>query len=373
MADKDYYSILGLSEDDKKLKGKEFNDKISKIFRKLSLKWHPDKWVDGTEEEKKTAEEKFKEIAEAYSVLSDEQKREEYDNGGEGFNPFPNGFNPFGPGGPFSRFGGFGGFDPFGMGGAHGASRGPMPMDGSNVLVDVTITMDEAYNGTIKSVRYQREVPCSHCNGTGSEDGKTVNCSHCGGTGQTSQTKRTGNMVFTTYTTCPYCGGTGKKPSKECHVCHGLGTVTTTEEKEIPVPRGVANGTVMGYSGLGNPGKNGGSPGALEVRFTVKSDDYFVRNGDDLYHYVEVSPIDALLGTKVEVKCIDGTTVEFNIPELSKDGYEKVFPGKGMPRLDMYGRNGPNASYHVVLKYKMPSKLTRKQRELLTQLKGVWE
>ena len=369
MADKDYYSILELSEEDKKLRGKEFNDKISKNFRKLSLKWHPDKWVNGTDAEKKEAEEKFKEIAEAYSVLSDEQKRDEYDNRGAGFNPFPNGFNPFGPGGPFSHMGSPFDFDPFGQ----QQHSGPMPIDGSNILVDVSITLEEAYNGTTVKVKYQREQICQHCNGTGSEDGKLHPCSHCHGTGQLAQTSRRLNMTFTTYTTCPYCRGTGMEPSQECHVCHGLGTTTIIEEKEIPVPRGVNNGTTMGYSGLGNPGKNGGAPGALEVRFTIKQDNYFIRKGDVLYHYVELPFTDALLGTTVDVKAIDGTTLPFKVPELSKEGYEVIYPERGMPVLDRFGRNGRNESYHVVLKYKMPSKLTKKQKELLQQFKDTWQ
>lgn len=373
MADKDYYSILGLSEDDKALQGKEFNDKLSKQFRKLSLKWHPDKWVDGTEAEKKEAEEKFKEIAEAYSVLSDEEKRNQYDNRGSGgFNPFPNGFNPFGPGGPFSNMGGpFGfGFDPFGQ--QHGPS-GPPPINGSNILIDVMITLEEAYNGTMKTVKYQKEVECSHCHGTGSEDGKTHECSHCHGSGQLAHTQRQGNMSFTTFTTCPYCGGTGREPSQKCHVCGGIGYTTQTEEKEIPVPRGVDNGTTMGYSGLGNPGKNGGSDGALEVRFTIKNDAYFKRKNENLIHIEEVPFTDALLGFSREIKCIDGTTVPLKMPELTKDGAEIVYPGKGMPTLDRFGRNGPTGSYSVFIKYKLPNKLTKKQKELLEKFRNEWQ
>lgn len=367
MADKDYYSILGLTEEDKKLRGKEFNEKISKIFRKLSLKWHPDKWVNGTEEEKKTAEEKFKEISEAYSVLSDEQKRDEYDNRGASFNPFPNGFDPFGPGSPFSHFN----FDfgNFGMGGGARQRTSPPPMDGTDILVDVSITLEEAYKGTTVKVKYNGEVVCEHCHGTGSEDGKLVKCTHCNGTGSIANTQRRGNMVMQSFTTCPYCGGSGFEPSKKCHVCNGRGTVSKVMEKEIPVPRGVNNGTTIGYAGLGNPGKNGGSPGVLEVRFTIKPQDYFVRKGDELFHYVELPFVDALLGTKVDVRCIDGTTVPFIVPELSKDGYEVIYPEKGMPTLDRYGRNGDNEAMTVVLKYKLPKKLTKKQKELLQEFK----
>ena len=370
MADKDYYSILGLSDEDKSLHGKEFSDKLSKQFRTLSLKWHPDKWVNGTEEEKKTAEEKFKEISEAYSVLSDEEKRQQYDNMNSGFNPFAGGFNPFAQGGPFSsHFKNGPGFDPFSQG-----PQGPPPINGSNILVDVTITLEEAYNGTLKNVKYQREKECDHCNGTGSEDGRTHECPHCHGTGSIAHVQRpNANMQFISYSTCPYCGGTGREPSQKCHVCSGLGYTTVSEEKEVPVPRGVDNGTTMGYSGLGNPGKNGGQTGALEVRFTIKPDPYYKRKNENLIHYEEVPFTEALLGCTKEIKCIDGTTVQLKIPELTKDGTETVYPGKGMPTLDMYGRNGYTGSMSVFVKYRLPNRLTKKQKELLKQFDKEWQ
>lgn len=383
MADKDYYSILGLSEKDKSLNGKEFKDKITKQFRKLSMQWHPDRWVSGTEEEKKTAEEKFKEIAEAYSVLSDEQKRAEYDNRGSGgFNPFPNGFDPFAPGGPFDRFrnmgGGFPGFDPSGfnpfggMGGGY-TQTGPTPMNGSNVMIDITITLQEAYNGGTRTVRYYKNVECSHCHGTGSDDGVLHTCTHCNGSGHISRTKWNGNMQFTTITDCPYCNGTGKIPSKACHVCGGLGTTSQMVEHDIPIPRGVDYGTIMGYAGLGNPGKNGGADGALEVRFIVKNDPYYQRKNENLIHYEEIPFTDALLGVKREIKCIDGSTVPLKLNELTRDGLEVVYPGKGMPTLDRYGRNGPNGYFSVFIKYKIPTKLTEKQKELLRKFNEEWE
>ncbi len=365
MADKDYYSILGLSESDKQLHGKEFEDKLSKEFRKLSLKWHPDRWVNGTDEEKKTAEEKFKEIAEAYSVLSDEQKREEYDNGGVDFDPFQ-GFDPFAQ----MRNAGFGGFSfNFGGRGFRRQPSGPMPVNGSNILVDVSITLKEAYEGCVKSVTYTRERECQHCHGTGSDDGKTHKCSHCNGTGQIARTQRNGNTTTTYIQPCPYCGGSGSEPATKCHVCGGVGYTTVTETKEIPIPKGVDNGTVMGYADLGNPGKYGGANGALEVRYTVKDDPYFMRRASELTHVEEVPIIDALLGTSIKVKTIGGETIEMKIPELTESGYTVHYPDKGMPILDRYGRNGPNGSYYVVIKYKIPKKLTKKQRDILKQFK----
>lgn len=357
MADKDYYSILGLSDEDRNLQGKEFNDKLSKTFRKLSLQWHPDKWVNGTPEEKKTAEEKFKEISEAYSVLSDEEKRRQYDSGGVNFDPFGNGFDPFA---------GFPGFGPMGGFGFQRRS-GPAPVDGSDVLVDVIITLKESYSGTTKEVTYDKDVECHHCHGTGSEDGKTHTCSHCHGTGQIANTRRSGNIIQTTYTTCPYCNGTGSEPATKCHVCGGSGFVKEKTTTTVTVPKGVDNGTVIGYSGLGNEGKNGGQYGSLGVRFTIKRDDYFVRDGSKLIHYLDVPFTEALLGFKRDVQTIDGKTHTITCPELTRDGYSVRYNGEGMPTLDRYGRNGDNGIYEVIVRYVLPKKLTKKQKELLKQ------
>ena len=370
MADKDYYSILGLTEEDKKLHGKEFTDKVSKEFRKLSMKWHPDRWVNGTEEEKKKAEEQFKEISEAYSVLSDENQRAQYDNQGASFDPFSgHGFDPFGPGGPFHGFNqGFGGFNfNFGFGGQQ-QKQGPVPVNGSNVLIDVTITLEEAYSGCNKKVTYQHEKECDHCHGTGSEDGKTHKCPHCNGLGKIARTVRQdANSMEQVIVDCPYCNGTGTEPDKKCSKCGGLGYVTVTETKDIPVPRGVDNGTIMGYSGLGNPGKNGGQTGALNVRFTVKDDPYFIRNGSNITHIEKVPLADALLGCNIEVRTVDGGKLSLKLQELTASGSRFQFQGRGMPTLDRYGRNGPNGDYVVIVVHELPTKLSKKQKDALKQ------
>lgn len=362
MADKDYYSILGLSEDDKKLHGKDFDDKLSKAFRKLSLKWHPDRWVNGTEQEKKTAEEHFKEISEAYSVLSDEEQRAKYDNADADFDPF-HGFDPFSGFPP-----GFGHFNfNFNFGGGP-QQHGPMPINGSDVLVDVTISIYEAHDGALKQVTYQHEKECEHCHGTGSEDGKTHTCTHCNGTGKYERVLyRDRNQKRSRIEDCPYCFGTGHEPENKCTKCGGIGYTTVTETKEIPIPKGVDNGTTIGYAGLGNPGRNGGATGALEVRFTIREDPYYIRDGADLTHVEEVPFADAMLGCKREVGSINGTKISIDIPELTESGTVFSYAGRGMPTLDRYGRNGPNGSYHVIIKYKMPKKLTKKQKDILKQ------
>ena len=376
MAEKDYYSILGLSEDDKQLHGKEFDDKLSKSFRKLSLKWHPDRWVNGTDEEKKVAEEKFKEIAEAYSVLSDKEKRDQYDNQGADFNPFPEGFDPFDfvrshfPG--FGAGGGFGGpfGGPFGQGDFN--QTNPYgPRQGNTLRINMTVSLKEAYEGTSRKVKYEKKGVCEHCHGTGSDDGKSNNCPHCGGTGQITQRGYQGGITFSSSTPCPYCHGTGRLNStgfKPCHVCGGSGTKAIMVEQDIPVPRGVDNGTIMGYAGLGDDGQRGGPAGNLEVVFTVTPDPYYERIGPNLGHYEEVPFTKALLGFERDIKCIDGTTVKLKVPELTKDGASFIFKGKGMPTLDRFGRNGPNGDMGVIVRYKLPTKLTKKQKDLLTKL-----
>ena len=375
MAQKDYYSILGLSEADKQLHGKEFEDKLSKEFRKLSLKWHPDRWVNGTDEEKKVAEEKFKEIAEAYSVLSDEEKRNQYDNQGQEFDPFPNGFDPFDfvrqhMGSSFT--GGFGGpfGGPFGQG-DYNQSNPYAPRQGDTLRTNITITLKEAYEGCTKKVKYSKQGTCDHCHGTGFEDGKPHHCPHCNGTGLITRRGMQGGMSFQISDTCPYCHGTGRatndNPTK-CHVCGGSGNKVVTVEHDIPVPRGVDNGTIMGYAGLGNDGIRGGAAGNLEVVFNVTPDPYYQRIGQNLGHYIDVPFTKALMGFDTDVECIDGSTVKLVVPELTKDGQAFVFQGKGMPSLDRFGRNGPEGDMGVIVRYKFPNKLTKKQKELLKKL-----
>lgn len=377
MADKDYYSILGLSEQDKKLQGKEFEDKLSKSFRKLSLKWHPDRWVNGSDEEKKTAEEKFKEIAEAYSVLSDSEKRKQYDNQGADYNPFPEGFDPFdfvrqhfpgfGGGTSSGGFGPFGG--PFGQGDFN-QSNPYGPRQGGTLRTSMTVTLKEAYEGGTRKVKYTKHGQCDHCHGTGSEDGKSHNCPHCGGTGIITETGVQGNMQFTNQYPCPYCHGSGRMDNnfKPCHVCGGSGTKSVTVEQEIPIPRGVDNGTIMGYAGLGDSGVRGGAAGNLEVVFKVEPDPYFERIGPNLGHYEDVPFTKALLGFEKDIKCIDGTTVKLVVPPLTRDNQSFIFKGKGMPTLDRFGRNGPDGDMGVIIRYIMPKTLTKKQIELLKKL-----
>ena len=349
---KDYYSILGLTEDEKHLQGQEFQDVCKKRYRASSLKWHPDRWVNGTDEEKKTAEEKFKEISEAYEVLSDPQKRAAYDNGGMDFD-----FEDIDPMDFFRRMTSEMDDDFFGPFG-----RRRRVKKGSDVRTWVTLTLEEAYRGGYKEIDVEHHVPCDHCHGTGSEDGKPTECPYCHGKGQighTQQIRPNQSQIF--IETCPHCHGTGRVITTPCKECGGSGLKNKVEKKRINIPAGVANGMTMAVPGGGDSIPDGEN-GNLIVIFNVEEDPYFARPDDvNLIHYEDVPFNEALLGFKKRFKCIDGTTVEVNAPELTPHGKAFIFKGKGMP--DVNGRG--YGDYAVVINHKLPSHLSNKQKEIL--------
>lgn len=341
MAKKDYYEILGVKSD-------ATQDEIKSAYRKLSLKWHPDKHVTDSEKEKKEAEDKFKEISEAYSVLSDENKRREYDMGGMEGNPFGGfGFNPF---------------DIFNHFHSQGNNRNNVKK-GSDIKVNVTISLKEAYEGATKNININRNKSCNHCNGTGSADGKNTTCPHCNGSGMISQTTQRGNMIFTQQTMCPHCQGSGKIVSSPCKHCGGTGVEREYVKETIEIPRGVASGMAVEYSGKGNFPEGGGIPGSLIVVFNVTDDKYFDRvDPINLVHTEEIPFNEAMVGCEKEINCIDGSKVKIKIPELTRDGQAFYERGKGMPNV-----NNPSSygDYAVVIKYKYPKKLNNKQKEAL--------
>ena len=349
---KDYYEILGVSKD-------ASDDDIKKAYRKLAMKYHPDRWVNGTEEEKKDAEQKFKEISEANEVLSDPQKRQMYDNGGFEFNS--EGFDPFDM---FRNMaegfdGGFGsGFGDFFGGRRQRVNRG------SNVQAHVSMTLEEAYFGGEKKVTVTRQKPCTHCNGTGSADGTTSTCPHCNGRGRISKHIQLGpNAYQTIETICKHCGGTGKKITTPCSHCNGSGieSVTTTETFEFP--RGLSDGMVINIPGMGNEPNGGGQNRDLHIIVHIYEHSYYTRPDEiNLIHYDDVPFNECLLGFKKEYMAIDGTKVVVDAPELTPHGKAFIFKGKGMPHP-----NNPNivGDYAVVINYKLPSKLTNEQKKKL--------
>ena len=358
MENKDLYEVLGLSEEDKKLTGEEFNKVLKKNYRTLSVKWHPDRWAGKSEQEQKDAEEKFKEISNAYSVLSDPQKRAQYDAGGMSFD----GFEGFDPTDLFRRMhedGMFGGFGDFfgGMGGG-----GKRVNRGDDLQASLVITLTEAYHGGTKHVTVRKAVKCDSCNGTGSEDGSISTCPHCNGTGMIQNVTRKNFSMFTQISPCQHCGGTGKIIKHRCRNCNGTGYVYKNIEIPITFPPGVFDGGTMKFQGLGGEPNGEGYNGDLYVTFKVIEDDYFkVMDNANVVHYEEIPFNKALIGTDIKCRTLDGSEVTVKVPELTKDGTPFFFKGKGMPNI----KTRSNGDYAVVVKHKLPSKLSKKQKEML--------
>lgn len=348
---KDYYAILGVDKN-------ATEDEIKKKYRQLAMKYHPDRWVNASESEKKAAEEKFKEIAEANEVLSDPQKRHQYDNGGmffgDGFNIDP--MDIFRKMGGFDEFGGFGSF--------FGGGQGNRVQRGRNVAVNVNITLAEAFTGVDKQVKIKRSKKCSHCHGTGSENGSNSTCPVCNGSGMFQQMRQMGPGAFSMISTpCQNCKGTGKVITKPCKHCNGSGLEYETTTETIHIPKGIANGMSFEIQGLGCEPEGNGIPGNLIVTVYVETDSYFeFPDPINVIHYEEVPFNKALLGFTQEFKCVDGTKVTVNAPELTKHGQPFVFKGKGMPNV-----NNPQVrgDYAVVINHKLPDKLSDKQKDIL--------
>ncbi len=353
MADKrDYYEVLGVS------KGAT-DDELKKAFRREAKKYHPDLHPGDKE-----AEEKFKEVNEAYAVLSDSDKRQKYDAYGHA------GVDPnFGAGGGFG--GGFGGFDfsdilgdLFGGGfGGFGGSRRNGPRRGSDVRQMVDIDFEEAVFGCKKKISVTKQDTCETCKGTGAKPGTSaVTCSKCSGTGQVRTQVRTPFGYMTNMGTCPDCRGTGKIIKEPCKDCRGTGKVRKTGAVEVTIPAGVDNGVTMQVSGKGEPGEKGGPPGDLLVTMRVRPHKLFKREGVNLYLDMPISFVQAALGATVKVPTLDGT-VEYDIPEGTQS--ETVFRlrGKGVPEIHGRGRG----DLFVKIKVEVPKNLTQKQKEILME------
>lgn len=328
MTQKNYYDILGIDKN-------ASNDEIKRVYKKLALLFHPDRNPDNQE-----AEEKFKEIAEAYSVLSDDEKRRQYDmkqSMSEG------GFNPF------TGFGGFGDF--FGGFGRHQTVE-----YGSDVHVKLEVSLQDIYNNNKIKVKYCKNVPCHFCNGTGAENGKVKTCHKCNGTGMISKTQVNGNMMYTTQTVCPDCRGKGSIFENACSSCHGSGFEKTESIIEFNVPSNVFDGANMSLNGYGNlPNSKNGVPGDLIVTFNIKQDEYFKVANGTLLHIEYVPLTECLLGCSKIIKTINGKEIKIDIPELTEHGKKYVF--------DEYGMWGK--PYTVIVRYELPKKLTKKQKQLL--------
>lgn len=361
MAEKrDFYEVLGVSKT-------ATDDELKKAYRKLAKQYHPDLNPDD-----KTAEAKFKEVSEAYEILSDKEKRSRYDQFGHA------GVDPsYGGGAGAGGFGGFGGFDMgdiFGdiFGGGFGgfSSRSQSrrgPQRGSHVYADVTISFEEAAFGCEKEISVYRIESCDDCGGSGAKPGTdTITCTVCGGSGQVRTTQRTilGNMQ--TVTTCSACGGKGSVVKEPCPKCAGKGKVKRNKKMKVKIPAGIDDGQTISLSGQGNAGDKGAANGDLYVSVRVKPSNQFKRNGYDVSYEMDISFAEAALGATVEVPTLDGK-VKYEIPEGTQPGTIFRFKGKGIPYLKRSGRGDQYIMVNVVV----PKKLTAKQKELLREFAGM--
>jgi molecular chaperone DnaJ len=346
MNNKNYYEILGISKD-------ATEDDIKKAYRKLALKYHPDRWANATPEEQKEAEQKFKDISEANEVLSNAEKRRKYDSGGLSDIDLEDLFGGFNP------FGGFGGFGNFGF-----SQNNQRINKGENINAKIKVSLKEAYNGGSFKVSFNRNEACSKCKGTGSADGKINTCSHCNGSGVIAETKQMSPGSFSIMQRpCPHCNGTGKIKTTPCTDCKGSGHHSKFVTEYYNLPRGLANGLVITVPNAGHAPVGEGVNGDLNIIIEVENDAYFERHGEiNLIHYANIPFNECLLGFEKEFKCIDGTSVKVKAPELTPHGKSFIFKGKGMPHY-----NNPSiiGDYAVVINHKLPSKLTNEQKKKL--------
>ena len=358
---RDYYEVLGVKKD-------ASADEIKKAYRKMAMKYHPDRNPGDKE-----AEEKFKEVGEAYEVLSDADKKARYDQYGfAGVDPNFGGGSGFGGGG----FGGFGDFsdlgdifgDFFGGGRSRGAQQNA-PRRGENVMSRLELTFEEAAFGCEKEVATPRIENCPNCNGSGSADGVIETCSQCHGTGQVRTVQNFMGMQMQSSTTCPACGGRGKIIKTPCNTCKGKGKVRRTNRVKVKIPAGVDAGQSVRVRGEGGVGSNGGPNGDLLVEIYIKRHPIFTRQDTDVLCEVPISFTQAALGATIQVPTLDGM-VDYEIPEGTQTGREFILRDKGIPEVGNSRRRG-NHRFTVVVE--TPTRLTKEQKELLRQLDGTME
>ncbi|OPJ55604.1 molecular chaperone DnaJ [Alkalithermobacter paradoxus] len=355
MSKRDYYEVLGIS------KGADERE-IKKAYRKLAMKYHPDKNPGDKE-----AEEKFKEINEAYEVLSDSQKRANYDQFGHAGANAGAGF------GGFSDFGGagFGGFeDIFGdvfsdiFGGSFSSrARRTGPQKGADIKYNINISFEEAAFGTEKEIKVSRNEECSECNGTGAKKGTSKKTCHtCNGTGEIRQAQRTPFGTIMNSRTCHVCSGEGTIVESPCNTCHGSGKIKNTKKISIKIPAGVDEGSIIKLSGEGEIGSKGGPRGDLYVVISVMQHKLFKRDEYDVYCEVPITFVQATLGDEIEVPTLDGR-VKYKIPEGTQSGTVFRLREKGIPHLRSSGRG----DQYVKVIVEIPRKLSEKQKDILRE------
>lgn len=355
MSKRDYYEVLGVA------KGAT-DAEIKKAYRKLARKYHPDVSQDNKEE----AEAKFKEVSEAYEILSDSEKRSRYDQFGHAGTD-PNGFGAGGFGGAGADFGGFGDiFDMFFGGGAGGARRSG-PQKGGDLRYDMELSFQEAAFGLEKDIEIMRTENCDECGGSGAApDSQVKTCPTCHGSGQIQYTQNTPFGRIVQSRTCNSCHGEGKIIEKPCPACHGRGKVRRNRTIHVKIPAGIDNDSRMRVAGQGEPGAKGGPPGDLYLFIRVRPHKIFARRGNDVYCEVKINFPQAALGDEIEVPTLEGKA-ELKIPSGTQNGTTFRLRNQGIPDVRGYGRG----DQHVRVIVKVPTKLTERQKELLREFSEI--
>ena len=361
MAKRDYYEVLGVDKN-------ATADDIKRAYRKLAVKYHPDKNPGNKE-----AEEKFKEAAEAYSVLSDSDKKMKYDQFGhagvDGAGPdFSGGFGNLNDilndlfGGAFG--GGLGGFSGFG-GGFGGGQRRERVYKGRDIRVRVKLTLEEIAKGVEKEISIEKNVPCPDCGGRGARNSSDVKtCPACNGTGQVQRVVNSFLGQTVTYSTCQQCGGEGKIISNPCHTCNGTGLVRQRETIKVKIPAGVEAGMQMTVQGEGHAAKNNGINGDLLVVIEEQEHPDFRREGSNLLYTKVISIVDAMLGCEVEIPCLDGK-YKVKVEPGTQSGTVVRLRGKGLPSVNSYG----TGDLYVKIAVWIPKKLTKDEKALFESMR----
>lgn len=355
MAKRDYYEVLGVSKN-------ASVDEIKKAYRKLAIKYHPDKNPGDKE-----AEEKFKEAAEAYDVLSNADKKAKYDQFGHAAFENGGGGGYYGGGMSmddiFSQFGDI--FGSFGFGG--GSRRGGRRVNkGSSLRVKVKLTLSEIANGVEKKFKVRKQVQCQHCNGSGAKDASSVKtCSYCHGTGVLTQVVQSFLGPMQSQTTCPHCHGEGKIITDKCTHCHGTGLVEEEEVVSVKIPAGVEAGMQLNVAGKGNAAKNGGINGDLLVVIDEEPHSELVRDGSNLIYHLYMSIPDVLLGAQVEVPTVDGK-VRLKIDAGTQPGKVLRLQGKGLPELNSRMKGDLLVRVDVFV----PKSLSKDEQKIVEQLRN---
>ena len=373
MANKrDYYEVLGVAKT-------ASADEIKSAYRKLALKWHPDRWVNGSDAEKKTAEENFKEAAEAYSILSDPDKRAKYDQFGFAAEQMGGGAGGFDFGGmdinDFLRniFGGsfgfdFGGFGGGGFGGFSGEESQQRTLRGRDIRTSVKLTLEEIANGCEKEISLERARPCPDCGGKGAKsDADIKTCPTCGGQGRVRQQTRSLFGMGYSITTCPQCQGEGKIITNPCRRCNGTGLERRRETVRVRIPAGVENGMQITIRGEGHAAPHGGVNGDLLVVINEVQHPQLQREGNNLFFTRVISVMDAMLGCEVSIPCLDGS-YKVKVEPGTQSGTVVKLRGKGLPSVQGYGRG--TGDLYVKFLVWVPHKLSRSEKEALEQMRS---